>query len=228
MKRIRDEILALVEALYIFSLFIFRGQWFPGVLIFGQKQMKFGPKVWGPKLVFHPQRLFQGHCHLHRQWQSGTMCAIFLQTCFPGSASRWDHSKIHGSYWGAFSWISSIYFWPRISPVMLDLPFWGPAYAGGISAWALGCGVRAPVSSSTGPSVSTGVERVGVCSATVTLHPGVNYPGVNYPAQVPQPLLIPCPGEQHRHLKGNRSRGFPMEWSLWEPAELSTHPMKPI
>lgn len=211
----------------VFNLqFIFGGQWFQGALILGRNEWNFGPEVWAPKLVFNPQRLFQGHCHLHRQWQyltehSDKMCAKLLQTCFPGSASCWDHSKIHGFCWRAFSWISNVYFWPRISPVMLDLPFWGPA--GGIRTWELGSSLRAPVSSSTGPNVSTGVDRVGMCSVRGALHPGVNYPGVNYPAQAHQPLLIPCPGEQHRHLERNPSWGFPMECSLLDRACWAFH-----
>lgn len=85
----------------VFSLqFIFKGQWFQGALILGRNKWNFVPKLWAPKLIFHPQRLFQSHCHLDRQWHSGTVCAKLLQTCFPGSASCWDHCKIHGSYWG--------------------------------------------------------------------------------------------------------------------------------
>lgn len=165
MKRIKDEILALVKVLYVFSLqFIFRGQWFQGALILGRNKWNFGPKVWAPKLAFHPQRLFWGHCHLLRQWQSLTAPSV----------QRVPHCSRPISQAVLLTGITPRSMDPT-GGLQLDFKCFlltknlpsdaGPLDAGGIRTWELGCGLRASVSSSTGTSVSTGVDRLGSSGA---------------------------------------------------------------
>lgn len=94
------------------------------------------------------------------------------------------------------------------------LTFLGPAYAAGISTWELGCGLRAPGSSSAGPSVSTGVDRVRVCNVRGALG------SLCTQVLITQVLITqPCPGSPvSPDTLGSSThpwRGTPAEDSPW-------------